>query len=110
MKASLIGRARRPRPHFFAARRKIVMPAILLSPPAAPVPEPELSSSDIDGIGIGGVPDDPNYDPHSNSELDPDRWATPLSAYRLITFLAIIWIVTLFVTLTLVLESRWAQS
>lgn len=42
--------------------------------------------------------------------LTPERRATPIGAYRLITVLAIIWIVTLFATLTLVLESRWVHS
>ncbi|HXU19740.1 MAG TPA: cytochrome c oxidase subunit 3 [Verrucomicrobiae bacterium] len=56
----------------------------------------------------GGSPGEPVYELHATAQLDPR--GTPISAYRLITFLAIIWIVTLFVTLTLVLEWRWAHS
>lgn len=40
----------------------------------------------------------------------PEPQGTALSAYRLFAFLAIIWIVTLFATLALVLESRWVHS
>lgn len=65
----------------------------------------EVSLSDHMGNGIGGVPDDP--DDHGN--WPPDR-TTPPGEYRLITILAIIWIATVFVTLTLVLESRWVDS
>jgi cytochrome c oxidase subunit III len=70
-----------------------------------PVLESDASPSDNMGNGIGGVPDDP--DDRENSP--PDRTA-PLGEYRLITILAIVWIVTLFVTLTCALESRWAHS
>jgi cytochrome c oxidase subunit 3 len=83
------------------------MIATLVSPPIAPAPELESSPSDSEGNGIGGGLDGPGRDPHENSE--PDQ-ATTLSSYRLITVLAIIWIVTLFATLTCVLESRWVHS
>lgn len=56
----------------------------------------------------GGGPGEPVYERHATSQLEPR--GTPISAYRMITFLAIIWIITLFVTLTLVLELRWAHS
>jgi cytochrome c oxidase subunit 3 len=84
------------------------MATISLPPSIAPVPEP--SPSDNNGNGIGGGFDHPHCGPHDNSEPGPERWATPLSAYRLLTFLAIIWIVALFATLTLVLESRWVHA
>ncbi len=56
----------------------------------------------------GGGPGEPVYEPHGTSQLEPR--GTPLSAYRMITFFAIIWIITLFATLTLVLELRWVHS
>ena len=90
------------------SKAPVNMATILLPRSTAPVDEPELSSSDNNGNGTGGGLDDPHYDPYHHSEPDPG--STPLSAYRMITFLAIIWIVTLFVTLTLVLESRWVHS
>jgi cytochrome c oxidase subunit III len=86
------------------------MPTDLLSQLVSPVPEPEHSLSDDNSIGIGGGPGDPGSDPHENSELEPEPQVTPLSAYRMFTFLAIIWIVALFATLALVLESRWVYS
>jgi cytochrome c oxidase subunit III len=81
------------------------MSSVLVSDSIAEAPESDVSPSDNMGNGIGGVPDDP--DDHENSH--PDRIA-PQSEYRLITILAIVWIVALFTTLTLVLESRWAGS
>lgn len=66
------------------------------------------SPSGINGNRNGGGPSEPVYDPHGTLQLEPR--GTPLSAYRMITFLAIIWIATLFATLTLVLELRWARS
>lgn len=62
----------------------------------------------VNGNRRGGRPGEPVYDPHATLELEPR--GTPLSAYRMITFLAIIWIITLFATLALVLELRWAHS
>jgi len=72
--------------------------------------ERECSPFDQNGKGAGGGPDDPGYDLHETSELDPERWATPLSAYRMLTSLAIVWIAALYATLTLVLEFRWVHS
>lgn len=66
------------------------------------------SPSGINGNRGGGGPGGPVYEPHGTLELGPR--GTPLSAYRMITFLAIIWIVTLFATLALVLELRWVHS
>ena len=86
------------------------MPPVLVSQSTAPVPDPELSLSDNKRIGIGGGPGDPGHDPQKISQLEPEPQAMPISAYRLFTFLAIIWIVTLFATLALVLESRWVHS
>jgi len=71
--------------------------------------EVELSPSDNDISGGGGGPGGPHYDPHGNPEHDPDEIAA-LNANRMMTLLAIVWIVFLFTTLTLALESRWAHS
>ncbi len=72
------------------------------------VPGRKPSPSGTDGNRRGGGPSEPVYRPHDTLQLEPR--GTPLSAYRMITFLTIIWIVTLFATLTLVLELRWARS
>jgi len=82
--------------------------ATLLFPPSADT-EPSPSDISTNGSG-GGGPDLPNDTGHKIVEREPERWATPPSAYRLITFLAIIWITALFATLTIVLELRWAHS
>ena len=37
--------------------------------------ERECSPFDQNGKGAGGGPDDPGYDLHETSELDPERWA-----------------------------------
>jgi cytochrome c oxidase subunit 3 len=60
------------------------------------------------GNRMGGGPGEPVYRPHATSEFEPR--GTPLSAYRMITFLAMFWIAALFATLALVLESRWVHS
>jgi cytochrome c oxidase subunit III len=85
------------------------MTNVLVADPIEPVaaPEFEVSLSDNMGNGIGGVP--VPEDPDDRERWQPDP-ITPSGEYRLITILAIIWIVTLFVTLTLVLESRWVES
>ena len=70
----------------------------------------EIVISDFGGGGIGGgfgVPDDR---PFRRPESDPERGVTPLSAYRLITFLGMFWIVALFATIAIALESRWVDS
>jgi cytochrome c oxidase subunit 3 len=84
------------------------MPTVLVSQSTAPLPGLELSLSDNERSGIGGGPADPGHDAPKVSQLEPQ--ATPVSASRLFAFLAIIWIVTLFSTLALVLESRWVHS
>jgi cytochrome c oxidase subunit III len=81
------------------------MPSILV-PPAV---ESEPSFASTNGSG-GRGPDVPIDVGHHVVEREPERWATPPSAYRLITFLAVIWITALFATLTIVLLSRWVHS
>lgn len=76
-----------------------------------PLTETEHSPSDNNTSGgRGGGFDVPGSFDHDIVELEPDRRATPASAYRLITFLAMIWIAALFATLTIVLEWRWVNS
>jgi cytochrome c oxidase subunit III len=76
----------------------------------APAHEPSLSDNNGNRKG-GGKFDDPNYGPHGNSGPDAERRAaTPLSAYRTLTLFAMVWILTLFGTLTFVMESRRVHS
>ena len=70
--------------------------------------ERQSSPLRINGNTNGRGPGEPVYEPHATSEMEPR--GTPLSAYRMITFLAMFWIAALFATLALVLESRWVHS
>lgn len=73
--------------------------------------ELDISLSDYDNNRTGsGGPAAPTEPPRNISELDPDRSATPVSAARLFTYFAMFWIVALFSTIAIVLESRWAHS
>lgn len=74
-------------------------------------PETERSASDntTNGSGGGGF-DIPGSFDHHIVDLEPEQRATPASAYRLIMFLAMIWITALFATMTIVLEWRWVHS
>lgn len=67
--------------------------------------EPSRSGN---GNRMGRGPGEPVHGPHATLELEPR--GTPLSAYRMITFLAMFWITALFATLALVLEARWVHS
>lgn len=87
------------------------MASSLLSPPVAPAPEKKPPASDHNGNGPGGGDIDyPRDDPRNNPEPDPERWATPLSAYRTASLFVIFSIMSIFATLTHVLESRWVHS
>jgi cytochrome c oxidase subunit 3 len=88
------------------------MASTLLPPPATPAPEKEAPLADNNnGHGFGGGNfDEPGYGPHDNSGSDPERWATPLSAYRTVVLFAIFSILSVFATLTHILESRWGHS
>jgi cytochrome c oxidase subunit III len=81
----------------------------LLDPRVATKREISVSDRDRNRAGSGGplTPIDP---PRETSELDPDRSATPVSAALLFTYFAMFWIVALFLTIAVVLESRWAHS
>jgi cytochrome c oxidase subunit 3 len=93
-------------------REESTMASTLLPPPAAPAPEKEAPLADNNnGNGFGGGNfDDPDYGPHDNSEPDPERWAAPNGAYRTATLFVLFSILSVFATLTHVLESRWAHS
>jgi cytochrome c oxidase subunit 3 len=87
------------------------MASSLLPPPVAPAPEREAPRSDHNGNGFGGGNvDHPDDGRRENPEPDPERWATPLSAYRTASLFAIFSILSVFATLTHVLESRWVHS
>lgn len=75
--------------------------------------EISLPETDRNRTGNGGPapPIEPPLDPpRHTSELDPDRSATPPSAARLFTYFAMFWVVALFGTIAVVLETRWAQA
>ncbi len=87
------------------------MASSLLPPPAAPAPKKEAPLSDHNGNGFGGGNIDyPRDDRRGNPEPDPERWATPFGAYRTAGLFAIFSIMSVFATLTHVLESRWVHS
>jgi cytochrome c oxidase subunit III len=71
--------------------------------------ELEISDGRNHRIGNGG-PAAPTDPPRVTSELDPDRSAAPVSAARLFTYFAMFWIVALFGTIALTMESRWVHA
>lgn len=79
-------------------------------PPDVEEVELEQPISDDGTIGGDGGPRQPEDDPHNNPEGYPDRNATPLGAYRLITFWTIFSVAMLFATLTFMVKERWAGS
>ena len=81
----------------------------LSDPRVATELEISLPVRDRNRTGSGG-PVGPIDPPRETSKLDPDRSATPVSAARLFTYFAMFWIVALFSTMAVVLESRWAHS
>jgi cytochrome c oxidase subunit III len=85
---------------------------LLAPPPVVPAPEKETPACDNNnGNGFGGGNfEEPPDDPNDRSDPDPQRWATPLSAYRVVTWFAIFSILSVFATLTRVLETRWVHS
>jgi len=85
--------------------------ATLLPPPVSPLPEKEATPSDNSGNGFGGGKfNEPDYRPDGNPAPDPERWATPLSAYRTAALFVIFSIMSVFATLTHILEFRWVSS
>jgi cytochrome c oxidase subunit 3 len=83
----------------------------LLPPPVAPATEKEAVPSDNNSNGSGGGNfKDPDYRPDENSGTDPERWATPLSAYRTAALFLIFSIASVFATLTHILAFRWIHS
>ncbi len=87
------------------------MDASLLPPPVAPAAQKEAVPSDNNANGSGGGNfNDPDYRPDENSGADPERWATPLSAYRTAALFLIFSIASVFATLTHILAFRWIHS
>lgn len=73
--------------------------------------EEEIRLSDAGGNGNGGGKFEENrYDPDGNPESDPQRWATPFSAYRTAALFVVFSITSVFATLTHILASRWVHS
>lgn len=84
--------------------------ATLIPPPEKRVFEKEISPSN-GGNGFGGGKiDEPDYHPEGNPVPDPERWATPLSAYRTAALFVVFSIMSVFATLTHILLSRWVHS
>jgi cytochrome c oxidase subunit III len=81
----------------------------LLSPPPSPAAEEVPYADDGNGIG-GGRFDEPYYDPEDHSGPNSARSAASLGMYRAAMLIGTIWILTLFVTLSIVLESTRAHS
>jgi cytochrome c oxidase subunit 3 len=95
------------------------MASVLLPPPpVAPAPEKETPVADHNnGNGFGGGNfDEPNDGPNYGPDWQPDpdfkseRWSTPASAYRTAILFTVFSILSLFATLTHILESRWVHS
>ena len=87
------------------------MASTLLSPPVAPTPRKETAVSCNNGNGFGGGDIDFPHDGRRwESDPDPERWATPLSAYRAAGLFIVFSIMSVFATVTHILESRWVHS
>jgi cytochrome c oxidase subunit III len=87
------------------------MSATLLPPTVTPAPEEAVRPSDNGGNGGGGGNfEERHYGPNENPESDPERWKTPLSAYRTAALFAVFSITSVFATLTHILASRWVHS
>lgn len=82
------------------------MASILLPPQLGPDPIHEVEKpSNDDGGGIGGGRvDNPGFDRYGSPDPTPESFGTPASAYRAALVVGVVWILTLFVTLTAVLE------
>ena len=85
--------------------------SLLPPPPVAPAPEKEAPVSDHNGKGFdGGNIEFPGDDRRWDPDPVPERWATPLAAYRIAGRFIVISITSVFATLTHILESRWVHS
>jgi cytochrome c oxidase subunit III len=69
--------------------------------------ETVISLGEHDGRGGPRPPDD---GPRETAEHEPTRGGTPASAARLFTYFAMFWIVALFGTMALTMESRWVHA
>ena len=87
------------------------MAATLLPPTVTPVPEEIVRPSDSGNNGNGGGNlEEPEYGPNENPEADPERYATPLSAYRTALVFVMGSVMSVFGALTHILASRWINS
>ena len=69
------------------------------------------AGSDHNGNGFGGGNIDfPHDDRRWDPDPDPERWATPLAAYRAAAVFIMFSITSVFLTLTHILQSRWVHS
>lgn len=92
--------------------------SVTLLPPKEPAPGEEavrieevVRISDGGGNGNGGRNfEEHHYGPDENRGNDPERWATPFSAYRTAALFAVFSITSVFATLTHILASRWVHS
>jgi cytochrome c oxidase subunit 3 len=78
--------------------------------PTQPTPKPdEPPSSDSTGNRPPGDSSDRDRGPDDDGGPGSVRWSTPLSAYRAGMLFAMTSMVSLFVTLTVALQARWAH-
>src|SRR5262249_46937795 len=80
-------------PPYSRKRRRISM-ATMVTPPSTETERPPADNT-TNGSSGGGS-DVPSGLGHDILQLEPEHRATPASAHRLITFLAMIWITALF--------------
>ena len=78
--------------------------------PSPPTPKPEEPrSSDFTGNRPPGDGNDRDRGPDNGGGPGSERWSTPLSAYRAGMLFAMTSMVSLFVSLTVALQARWAH-
>jgi cytochrome c oxidase subunit III len=85
------------------------MASALLPPPPSSAAEEVPYADNGNGAG-GGRFDEPYFDPNEGSEPNSPQSAASLGMYRAAMVIGTIWILTLFVTLSIVLESTRAHS
>lgn len=89
-----------------------ILPPTAPSPVSPSQPEQALHPSDNDGGNGtgGGDSEERRYGPNEEPEANPERWATPLSAYRTVALFAVFSVTSVFAAITHVLASRWVHS
>lgn len=87
------------------------MASTLLPPTVTIDPEDAARPSDNgNGGNGGGNVAEPEYGPNENPEADPERYATPLSAYKAAAVFVMFSVMSVFGALTHILASRWIHS